>query len=142
VNLKVFWLAPLVLFLGGCAVSAQSADVPQIEDLSPEPEVQVSLAGQDPLKLVGTALNEAFSATSLARGASTLTENSGTVTIWMAAPATTLSSAEAYLRFCKTATEVMETADMPSSVKAIVVVQPDGRQIAGASPDAPTCSYR
>jgi hypothetical protein len=60
----------------------------------------------------------------------------------MAAPATTLSSAEAYLRFCKTATEVMETADMPSSVKAIVVVQPDGRQIAGASPDSPTCSYR
>jgi hypothetical protein len=142
VNKRVFWLAPLILFLGGCAVSAKSADVPEIEDLAaPSPE-QVSYTGHDPLKLVGAALNGEFARTALARGANSVTESNGTVTIWMAAPASTLSSAEAYLRFCKAAAAVMETDDMPSSVKAIVVVQPDGREIAGASREAPTCAYR
>ena len=141
-NLRVFWLAPLILFLGGCAVPARSADVPQIEDLSTEPEVQVSYANQDPVRLVSSALNARFARSSLAGAATQVTESKGAVTIWMGAPVTTLSSAEAYLRFCSTAAEVMETDTVPSTVKAIHVVQPDGREIAGASREAPTCSYR
>lgn len=143
VNRRLFWLAPLSLFLGGCAVSASGADVPNIADLpTSAPVTAASHATKDPVELVRGEIQAEFEDTAFAASGQSITESNGIVTIVMDEPATTLSAAEVYLRFCKAAADVIEGPDMPSSVKGISVLQPDGRTIAAATSAAPACFYR
>jgi hypothetical protein len=131
-----------MIFLSGCAISAQGADDAEVVVAAPEPTVEASYADEDPVRLVNRALADEFGDAAIPELVADIVSTEGIVTVVLTRRANTLSGAELYLRVCTAAAAYLNNAAAPSLLNGVGVIQADGRTIAAATVEQPTCFYR
>ena len=138
---RLLLLAPLLLFLGGCAVSAKGADVPQIENANAT-TTPAAVTAREPVTLARDLIGKAFAGSEQAKALKDIQVVDGALVVVMDRPAATLSAAELFMRYCRAVAPAMTEGLSTVPVSSVSVIQPDGTTIVAATAESAGCFYR